>query len=209
MPRDILSQGDRPARAVPLNPVLQGRSPCPLLCARSLSLPDCSFRLPLIRKMRFLFLSETVDCIARTCACTHTPAHTRESGCAFRIDPPQTDKFHHQEQHGQEPDVQGRMRQMRGKQAAGAVRECHRARSAILPILDDLEARPRASGELLRPLQRPGGHLHLDANGNDPVKPPGGGLAGRGPMWDRPAFSATIDGRCHGVNRPSIKPKER
>ena len=78
VPRDSLSQGDQPARAVPLNPVLQGRSPCPLLCTRSLSLPDCSFRLPLIRKMRFLFLSETVDCIARTCACTHTPACTRD-----------------------------------------------------------------------------------------------------------------------------------
>ena len=95
--------------------------------------------------------------------------------------------------HGKEPDVQGRMRQMRGKQAAGAVRECHRARSAILPILDDLEARPGTAGELLWPMLRPGRHLPVAANGNDPVKPPGGGLAGRGPMRDRPAFSIAWD----------------
>ena len=65
---------------------------------------------------------------------------------------------------------------MRGKQAAGAVRECHRARSAILPILDDLEARPGTAGELLWPMLRPGRHLPVAANGNDPVKPPGGGF---------------------------------
>ena len=45
VPRDSLSQGDQPARAVPLDPDLQGRSPCPFLCARSLPLPELFFSL--------------------------------------------------------------------------------------------------------------------------------------------------------------------